>query len=459
MNRKNFAAGLAALGISAAIPMLTAHYADVIPRVQPTATVMTSQQIAERACRLVLVERDSKDAIDREIERSQQAIRDGRQVADYLERLGWSYVARARTDFDSGFHRLALQSAQCLRGRDPGNLQANLLEGHVYHQLHRFADAETQARLLVDRRGLWFDYGLLGDALMEQGKLDEAAGAYQQMMDQRPGPQAYSRAAQLRWLKGDREGAVEMMRLAVRSQGHRNPELLAWVMVRLAEWEWALGRESIALSSAARVLEVQSNYPPALLLRGRILLSKNQPAAALADLANAAQQNPLPAYQWAYWEALDRNGNREQADDLRRTIASRGIHLDPRTSALFLLSASGPAQTAYQLADDELQVRRDIHTLDTMAWALWNLGEPTRAWTWMQAALAEGTREARLFFHAAVIAAGTGKTGRSNEFLHQLQPLRHQLYPSEEHVLQRFLADFDSSIIDPTEAPGQADRI
>jgi hypothetical protein len=36
---------------------------------------------------------------------------------------------------------------------------------------------------------------------MEQGKLNEAVEAYQTIMDQRPGPQAYSRAAHIHWLK------------------------------------------------------------------------------------------------------------------------------------------------------------------------------------------------------------------------------------------------------------------
>ena len=71
------------------------------------------------------------------------------------------------------------------------------------------------ARRLVQQRGLSFDYGLLGDALMEQGKLGDAVEAYQRMMNLKPDLRAYARAAHMRWLKGDLEGAIEAMQLAV----------------------------------------------------------------------------------------------------------------------------------------------------------------------------------------------------------------------------------------------------
>ena len=49
-----------------------------------------------------------------------------------------------------------------------------LLRGHVLISFHRFAEAEAIARELVEQRTLPFDYGLLGDALVEQGRLAEA---------------------------------------------------------------------------------------------------------------------------------------------------------------------------------------------------------------------------------------------------------------------------------------------
>ena len=120
-----------------------------------------------------------------------------------LERLGYLYVARARVSNNPGDYTLAEKAAACLEARYPDEAAALLLRGHVLHQLHRFSEAEQLARALVARRTVVLDYGLLGDALMEQGRLTEAATAYQKMLDLKPFYQSYTRAAHVRWLRGD----------------------------------------------------------------------------------------------------------------------------------------------------------------------------------------------------------------------------------------------------------------
>ena len=97
-----------------------------------------------------------------------------------------------------------------------------MLRGHVMHNLHRFAEAEALARQLVAQRESPYDHGLLGDALMEQGQLDEAVEAYQRMADLKPGFHAYSRIAHVRWLRGDLEGARQVMYVAVRAASPRD---------------------------------------------------------------------------------------------------------------------------------------------------------------------------------------------------------------------------------------------
>ena len=78
------------------------------------------------------------------------------------------------------------------------------------------------------------DFGLLGDTLMEQGRVSDAAAAYQKMIDLKPFYQSYTRAAHLRWLKGDLGGAVQMMHAAVQAASPRDRESVAWAYSRLA---------------------------------------------------------------------------------------------------------------------------------------------------------------------------------------------------------------------------------
>jgi hypothetical protein len=90
--------------------------------------------------------------------RRQRQARDATNSVPYLDRLGWAFVAKARTNSDPGFYKLAEQAAWCIEAKRRGSTEALLLRGHVLHNLHRFKEGEALARRLVAQRGLWFDY-------------------------------------------------------------------------------------------------------------------------------------------------------------------------------------------------------------------------------------------------------------------------------------------------------------
>jgi hypothetical protein len=224
---------------------------------------------------------------DREISRLQQQIRNGRNLQLGLERLGWEFVAKARESFDPGFYKLAEQCARCIEKRNPQSQEGMLLRAHVLQNLHRFKESETLARRLVQQRGLSFDYGLMGDALMEQGKLSDAVEAYQRMMNLKPDLRAYARAAHMRWLKGDLTGAIEAMQLAASAASSSDAESTAWVNTRLAFYEFQAGHVDEAEQRCAFALSLQSNYAPTLLLKGKMLLAQNRFREAVDALQNA----------------------------------------------------------------------------------------------------------------------------------------------------------------------------
>src|SRR5215510_642963 len=212
--------------------------------------------------RLVLTPQTGDSRTDKEISRLQQQIRDGRNLQLGLEQLGWAFVAKARESFDPGFYKLAEQCVRSIEKRNPRSQEAMLLRAHVLQNLHRFKEAETLARHLVQQRGLSFDYGLLGDALMEQGKLNAAVQAYQQMMDLKPDLRAYARAAHMRWLKGDLKGAIEAMQLAASAASPSDAESAAWVNTRLATYLFNAGEFKEAEQRCAFALSLQSDYAP-----------------------------------------------------------------------------------------------------------------------------------------------------------------------------------------------------
>jgi tetratricopeptide (TPR) repeat protein len=257
------------------------------------------------SCRLILAPLPVDKPIDQEIARQQTLIRSGSSSA--LERLGWTFVKKARLSFDEGFYKLAEQCAACMEARGANGPDALLLRAHALQSLHHFAEAEAVARELVRLRERPFDYGVLGDALIDQGKVREGAAAYQKMVDLRPDLQSYARAAHVRWLTGDLDGALELMNLATSASSPNDPEAAAWAFTRLARYQLQRGATKQALQSCDAALSLQSDYAPAMLARGRTLLAMNRAPEALVELQRAAKLNPLPEYQSALEDALNVN--------------------------------------------------------------------------------------------------------------------------------------------------------
>lgn len=384
--------------------------------------------------KLVLVPHSGDTPLDRQIIKAQQAVTAGRSPAVSLERLGWLFVAKARASFDPGFYKLAEQCALCLEGQTPGDASGMLLRGHVLQNLHRFKDAEPIARQLVATRGAPFDYGLLGDVLTDLGQVDDAIAAYQSMMDLRPDSQAYARAAHVRWLKGDLRGAVAAIQDAVRSVGLRNAEAAAWMNTRLAFYEWQSGETARAEAACATALGCASNYAPALLLHGRMQLASGQPAEAVETLRRAVAINPLPEHQWLLAESLRAAKLTDEAGVVEKELTARGVADDPRTVALFLGTRGEQTRLALSLAERELKSRGDVFTHDALAWALSANGRHADAWQSIERALAEGTRDARLFLHAGVIAVRLNRAD-ADDWLARARQLQHLLLPSEQQHL------------------------
>ncbi len=383
---------------------------------------------------------NSNQALDRSIERYQTMATRAVEPRHALEALGWALVTKARHTRDAGYYRLAEQAAGCIEQYDAAAPEALLLRGHVLHNLHRFAGAEQIARQLTERRGLWFDYALLGDVLLERGALNEAVSAYQAVMAQRPGPQAYTRVAQLRWLKGDLDGAIEMLVDAARATSPRTPEAAAWVYVKLSRLLVQLGDTHAADSALVQALALQPGYAPALHARGRLHLMQDRVELAVELLQQAVQEDPQPEFRWSLYEALQSAGQHARAHEQRTALLQQGELEDPRTLAVFLATVGDQPERAVRLATRELALRADPFTLDAVAWALGALGEHERALEYSLRALAEGTQDARLFLHAGIIAARAGDQRRALTLLGKAESIQQMLLPSERNLLTQEFA-------------------
>jgi tetratricopeptide (TPR) repeat protein len=391
------------------------------------------------ACKVILLDPGStvKNAVDARIAQTQARIKSSRKPGPQIERLGWLFVEKARVSNDPGFYKLAEQCALCLESANSNSPEAMLLKGHVLHSLHRFKEAEPLALELTKARGLAFDFGLLGDIEYDQGKIAEAVTAYQQMMNLRPDLEAYSRVAQIRWITGDLSGAVESMTMAAQAGSPLNAEPTAWTYSRLALLQLQSGDSLAARRCAESALQIQTDSAPALLALGRIQLAAGETAAAINSFTKAAALNHLPESQWLLADTLRLAGKTAEAAAVEKELDRHGASEDPRSFSLYLATRGRDPELALELAQRELNTRADVFTHDALAWALAANGRLPEARAEMTRALAEGTQDARLFFHAAIINDAASDKDESIRCSRLAWKIKQMLFPSELEQLRR----------------------
>jgi tetratricopeptide (TPR) repeat protein len=405
------------------------------------AAVVALSACGERAAELTLPLRIALSpqagtaAVDEAIRQMQAKVRDHADVAR-LERLAALFVGKARCSGDPGFYKQAEACADAMPAENGGTHAAALLRGHVRHALHDFPAAERIARELASERGLFLDHGLLGDVLLDLGRLDEARASYQRMMDLRPGLQSYARAAQLRWLAGDLAASRELLELASGAGSRRDPESMAWVCCRRATLELQANDAATAARFADEALALVPDYPAARLARGRAALALGDAKRALPELASACASYPLPEHLWAHADALRLADTEAEAAKVEAQLQRCGATEDPRTFALWLATTGRDPARALQLAEAELRLRQDPLTLDVVALARLRCGDVAGAEAAMRQALACGLQDARLFVHAALIADAAGDREGAMRHRAAANARAAALLPSERHVLQ-----------------------
>ncbi len=400
---------------------------------------MTSFDLSCDACKVILLDPGSAETspVDTQIKQTQTRVKSSLNPAPQIERLGWLFVEKARLSSDPGFYKLAEQCALCLESTQRKSPAALLLKGHVLHSLHHFKEAEPLALDLTKTRGIAFDFGLLGDVEYDQGKIPEAVAAYQRMVDLRPDLQSYSRVAQVRWMTGDLPGAVEAMSMAAQAGSPLNAEPTAWTYSRLALLQLQSGDFAAAKHSVSVALQMQSNSAPALLALGRIELADGETNDAIVSLRQATALNHLPESQWLLADALRLLGKTSEAAAMENQLQERGVSEDPRSFSIYLATLGLQPPWALELAQRELDTRADVFTHDALAWALQSNGRLPEARAEMALALAEGTQDARLFLHAAVINAASGQKAEVTRYSRLCWNLKQMLFPSELELLAR----------------------
>ena len=339
--------------------------------------------------------------------------------ADLWIGLGRAWIRKARESSDPGYYVHADACARIALELEPANRLAQDLHAMVLLNDHKFEEARQAALAITDaRHDDPVAYGTLSDALLELGRFDDAASATQTMMDLKPNLPSYSRASHLRWLQGDTAAAKEIARQAIDAGGDtRDTEPLAWVLVQAAMIFWHEGDSEGAEAGFDRALAAFSEFPPALVGKGRVALARGDAKHAGELFKRAYEASPLTETAWLLGDALTAAGDADGAQEAYGRVLKEGKKTDGRTLALFLATKNSDPALALHLAQAELRVRGDVYTEDALAWALYRNGRFQEAKTAISRATRLGTRDARLVYHEGAIRLAMGDATHGRELV------------------------------------------
>lgn len=341
--------------------------------------------------------------------------------------LALALSRRARETSDVKFYTQAEEALQRSFEISPGNFDGE--RTHVWLLLgkHEFAAALEAAKKL--NKKMPDDvmlYGFLTDANVELGNYKDAEAAAQWMLDLRAGSiPGLTRAAYLRELFGDVDGALDLMEMAYQSTPPSESEDRAWILTQMAHLNLATGKSSQAEDLLQQALAMFPGYHYALGNLAKVRIQQKRYAEAVELLKQGFQAAPHAENLYELAEALQLAG---QAEEAKKAFAEfeqksllesyRADNSNHELTFYYADHANEPGK-ALEVAKREFARRHDVYTLDSYAWALYVSGQSGEARKQIEAALAVGIRDAKLFRHVGEIALQCGDRAMAEHYLRQ----------------------------------------
>jgi tetratricopeptide (TPR) repeat protein len=356
--------------------------------------------------------REQGDADD--LIRAENAARRSLKIRSRNNGAAWHTLAAALMSQ----HRFAeaLVAANHLAAQTPGSPQADYLRAECHLETGRYAEAETNLRraavLLRANRVPEDPFGKALRARLREinGKSDDALALYRKARTAAEKEWETPRPT-LAWFSVREANCLAMMGRAEDAEAAYRAALASW------------GRDTRAMSGLAHLRANQGDWAGAI------------EWAEKADRLTPTQENAMLLY-----DAYRATGDNEAADRELRLVKTDGsaLHAHNRAQALFDADHGTDLDEAEKLARQELTARKDIYSYDALAWVCFKRGKVDEAAALMNRALARGTQDAMLFYHAGRIALARERRPEARTYLEKalaVNPRFHPTAPAEARAL------------------------
>lgn len=312
--------------------------------------------------------------------------------------------------------------------RNSGGLAALALAEFASHD---FTNARNHALRLVELEpSKSYPQGILGDTLLELGEYEKAEIAYKKitLLDNGSTYGSETRFARLAQLRGDNPQAQKHFATALTlalDQSVPPRETVAWCRWQLGETAFNTGDYKGAEKNYLDALTTFPDYYRAVASLGKARAAQNDLQGAIEQYERAVKILPDPQFIAALGDLYKLAGREDDAKRQYELVEQIG-HLSQlngalynRQLALFYADHDLKAEEAYRLAAKEYEARKDVYGADALAWTALKAGKLTEAQAAMKDALRLNTEDARLFYHAGMIARASGNDSLARQFLQQ----------------------------------------
>jgi tetratricopeptide (TPR) repeat protein len=255
--------------------------------------------------------------------------------ADLNASLGQAYLQKARETGDPSYYMKSEELFKRSLGSARDNAQALIGQASLAMSRHQFAAARDIAQRVADLEPYSAGArGLLADAYVQLRDYDNAVRVLDQMVRLKPNLSSYSRISYMRELKGDTQGAIQAMAMAIQA-GAPDAENTAWCIVQLGNLYLNSGQPAQAEIAYRAALKRFPGYVHANAGLAKVAAARKDYDVAVQSYQKAIDTVPMPEFLIGLSSVYQKMGKtveaRAQLDlvsNIKKVYEANGVSMD-----------------------------------------------------------------------------------------------------------------------------------
>jgi tetratricopeptide (TPR) repeat protein len=278
---------------------------------------------------------------ERVIPKLQDKLKGEPQNPDLNAALGQAYLQKARETGDPSYYTKSEQLFQRALSSNPDHIEALIGEASLAMSRHQF----EKARDIAARSAGLHQYsaaarGILADAYTQLRDYDNAIRTLDEMVRLKPNLSSYSRISYMRELKGDTDGAIQAMQMAVQA-GAPDAENTAWCIVQLGNLYLGKSQMREAEMAYRAALHRFPDYVHAYAGLAKVAAARKEYQAAAQYYQKAIDRVPTPEFLIGLSAVYQRMGKPDEAhaqlelvSTIKKVYEANGVSMDAEIKQL-----------------------------------------------------------------------------------------------------------------------------